>query len=187
MFYATTIQITFLSGSPSSLGLDPRLKFWPRNRILVTPPCLAILGEWLMWKTFMIYFTRCIVKNEGISQKLQHNQAAEALHSFRIHEQRPNLAILKAKDLWKEAMQSKDDCVLILFYTRMERQEVVSCTGSASSDLAKPGDDRFHDAVDTDSDDNEGKYCGRLGNSVKHIQARIKADKYYRSLQQQLN
>ena len=38
----------------------------------------------------------------------------------------------------------------------MERQEVVSCTGSASSDLAKPGDDRFHDAVDTDSDDNEG-------------------------------
>ena len=35
----------------------------------------------------------------------------------------------------------------------MERQEVVSCTGSASS---KPGDDRFHDAVDTDSDDNEG-------------------------------
>ncbi|KAL5505670.1 hypothetical protein EMCRGX_G007136 [Ephydatia muelleri] len=42
------------------------------------------------------------------------------------------------------------------FYTRMERQEVVSCIGSASSDLAKPGDDKFHDAVDTDSDDNEG-------------------------------
>ena len=32
-----------------------------------------------------------------------------------------------------------------------------------------------------------GKYCGRLGNSIKHIQARIKADKHYRSLQQQLN
>ncbi|KAL5505760.1 hypothetical protein EMCRGX_G007254, partial [Ephydatia muelleri] len=53
-----------------------------------------------------------------------------------------------------------DICFDLQFYTRMERQEVVSCTGSASSDLAKPGDDRFHDAVDTDSDDNEGKYCG---------------------------
>ena len=49
-----------------------------------------------------------------------------------------------------------DICFDLQFYTRMERQEVVSCTGSASSDLAKPGDDRFHDAVDTDSDDNEG-------------------------------
>ena len=26
-----------------------------------------------------------------------------------------------------------------------------------------------------------GKYCGRLGNSIKHLQARIKADKHYRS------
>ena len=49
-----------------------------------------------------------------------------------------------------------DICFDLQFYTRMERQEVVSCTGSASSDLAKPGDNRFHDAVDTDSDDNEG-------------------------------
>ena len=46
-----------------------------------------------------------------------------------------------------------DICFDLQFYTRMERQEVVSSTGSASSDLAKPGDD---DAVDTDSDDNEG-------------------------------
>ena len=33
-------------------------------RIVVTPPCLAMLGEGLMWKIFMAYFTECIVKNE---------------------------------------------------------------------------------------------------------------------------
>ena len=62
-----------------------------------------------------------------------------------------------------------DFCFDLQFYTRMERQEVVSCTGSASSDLAKPGDDRFHDAVDTDSDDNEGTCACYVHIIIKNV------------------